>query len=94
MSLKAEITSKNGVVTANIQAQLLGGTRFVPLRLNLFQNTSGFRQGGSTYIDDGSKSYKMSLVDIKEMNTKIVFADKLEVVDFDKLTNGDFIYLK
>ena len=46
------------------------------------------------YVDDGVRGYKMSLEEIKNLNTKTILADELSGVNFDKVTRGDFIYIK
>lgn len=64
----------------------------VPFRLAGLPSTTGFRQGGSVYVDNGTSGFKMSLTALKELNTKIVTTDDINNVDMSKLTVGDFIY--
>ena len=64
----------------------------VPLRLSTLPTTTGFRQGGSVYVDDGQSGFRMSMIAMKELNTKIVTADSADNVDMSKLTIDDFIY--
>lgn len=64
----------------------------VPFRLAGLQSTTGFRQGGSIYVDDGKKGFRMSMTDLKDLNTKIITTDNANSVDMSKLTVDDFIY--
>lgn len=64
----------------------------VPLRLSALPTTTGFRQGGSVYVDDGQSGFRMSMLAIKELNTKIVTTDDPNNVDMSKLTIDDYIY--
>lgn len=70
----------------------------VPLRLAPFdemkQPTSMLRDKASIYVDDGSKGYRMSLEEVKQMNTKILSVDNFEDADFSQLSVGDYIYSK
>lgn len=68
--------------------------RYVPKRLSEFPETTGFRQRGSIYVDDGENSHRMSLTSVKALNTKIQCVDKKSDVDMSQLTVGDFICTK
>ncbi|GEM_PF-3172628 len=68
--------------------------RYVPKRLSEFPETTGFRQRGSIYVDDGENSFRMSLTSVKELNTKIVCVNDANDADMSQLTVGDFIYTK
>lgn len=103
--VKAKITARVGEVEANVKAEaktvsagisgrLIPTSQYVPLRLSNFNETNGFLRGGMVYVDDGKKSYRLSLESIKDMNTKIVAVDNLEEVDYSKLTVGDYVYSK
>lgn len=54
--------------------------------------TSEFRANASTIVSDGTNSFRVSLQQIKKMNTKIVSEDSAADADFDKLNKGDFIF--
>lgn len=64
----------------------------VPFRLAGLPSTTGFRQSGSIYVDDGKKGFRMSMTDLKDLNTKIITTDDVGGVDMSKLTVDDFIY--
>lgn len=70
----------------------------VPKRLNEFQridptaNTKGFRQQAFVYVDKGKQSFRMSLQDIKNLNTKIVAATRTNEVDTSELSVDDYIF--
>lgn len=86
----------NGVeLRGNKTANDLG---LVPQRLNLFPKTekvnSAFRLRSNVYVDDGENGYKMSLADIKDMNTKIIAVSTASEVDTTKLVAGDYICIK
>ena len=74
------------------QVEILSDKQFVPLRLSLFPTTTGFRQNGSVYVDDGEIALRMPLTALKELNTKIIVTDDVTTVDMAKLTVDDFIY--
>ena len=65
---------------------------FVPFRLTALPATTGFRQGGSIYVDNGHRGFRMSMTALKELNTKIITTDNVNSVDMSKLTVDDFIY--
>lgn len=65
---------------------------FVPFRLAPLPATTGFRQGGSIYVDNGHRGFRMSMTDLKDLNTKIITTDSASDVDMSNLTVGDFIY--
>ena len=86
----------NGVeLRGNKTANDLG---LVPQRLSIFSEPekvdAPFRLRASVYVDDGDKGYKMSLSDIKNMNTKIIAVDNTSEIDVDKITAGDYICIK
>ena len=93
-TVESEVEAKTTAPVATVSGRLVAGTQFVPLRLSTFPTTSGFRQNGWVYVDDGVRGYKMSLEEIKNLNTKTIIADELSGVNFDKVTRGDFIYIK
>ena len=93
-AVESEVEAKTTAPVATVSGRLMAGTQFVPLPLNAFPTTSGFKQNGWVYVDGGSKGFRMSLLDLKDLNTKIVCADELSAVNFDKLVTGDFIYIK
>lgn len=64
----------------------------VPFRLASLPSTTGFRQGASIYVDDGKKGFRMSMTDLKDLNTKIITTENVDNVDMSKLTIDDFIY--
>ena len=64
----------------------------VPLRLSSMPETTGFRQGGQIYVDNGNSGFRMSMEAVKDLNTKIVTADTVDDVDMSKLAVGDYIY--
>lgn len=70
----------------------------VPKRLNEFQridptiNTSGFRAQAFVYVDKGKQSFRMSLQDIKNLNTKIVAATRTNEVNTSELSVDDYIF--
>ena len=70
----------------------------VPKRLNEFQridptaNTKGFRQQAFVYVDKGKQSFRMSLQDIKNLNTKIVAATRTNEVNTSELSVDDYIF--
>lgn len=69
---------------------------YVPLRLSIMpsvQDTgTSFRQRASIYVDSNGSSRRMSLQQVKEMNTKILDVDNVDEADMSKLTAGDYIY--
>lgn len=71
---------------------------FVPVELSSFRAISApsksFRETSSIYINNGSNGFRMTLKDVKSLNTKILDVDKIENADFDKLDVGDYIYSK
>lgn len=93
-AVESEVEAKTVAPVATVSGRLMAGTQFVPLRLNAFPTTSGFKQDGWVYVDGGSKGFRMSLEEIKNLNTKTILADELSGVNFDKVTRGDFIYIK
>lgn len=71
----------------------------VPLRLSIFEEitetpTIQLRQKANLYVDVDNESKRISLEQIKDMNTKILSVDSVEEADFNKLSVGDFIYEK
>lgn len=68
------------------------GENAVPFRLAGLPSTTGFRQSGSIYVDDGKKGFRMSMTELKDLNTKIITTDDASGVDMSKLTVDDFIY--
>lgn len=64
----------------------------VPRRLSILPETTGFRQGGSIYVDNGGLGLRMPMTALKELNTKIITTDNASDVDMSKLTVDDFIY--
>ena len=86
----------NGVeLRGNKTANDLG---LVPQRLNLFPKVekvdSAVRLRSNIYVDDGKNGHKMSLADIKDMNTKIIAVSTASEVDTTKLVAGDYICIK
>lgn len=86
----------NGVeLRGNKTANDLG---LVPQRLNLFPKVekvdSAVRLRSNVYVDDGKNGHKMSLADIKDMNTKIIAVSTASEVDTTKLVAGDYICMK
>lgn len=86
----------NGVeLRGNKTANDLG---LVPQRLNLFPKVekvdSAVRMRSNVYVDDGENGRKMSLADIKDMNTKIIAVSNASEVDTTKLVAGDYICIK
>lgn len=103
--VKAKITARIGFVEANVKAEaktvfasvsgrLVPTSQYVPLRLGSFEETDGFVNNGMVYVDNGSKGFRLSLENIKDMNTKIVAVDDTNDVDYSKLTVGDYVYSK
>ena len=72
----------------------------VPKRLNEFQridtttNTAGFRAQAFVYVDKDNQSFRMSLQDIKNLNTKIVAATRTSEVNTSELSVDDYIFSK
>ena len=72
----------------------------VPKRLNEFQridtttNTAGFRTQAFVYVDKDNQSFRMSLQDIKNLNTKIVAATRTNEVNTSELSVDDYIFSK
>lgn len=93
-SVEASVNAEAKSVKAGVSGRLVPTSQYVPLRLGNFAETDGFLRGGMTYVDDGKKSFRLSLKSIKDMNTKIVTVDKIGDADFGKLTVGDYIYIK
>jgi len=92
--VEAKLDGKVDGVKTGVSARLAPTTQYVPLRLGKFPSTKGFRLDGNVYVDDGKNSYKMSLADIKDLNTKIVTTDSIDTVDKAKITVGDCIIVK
>lgn len=93
-SVEANLRTQIKNVTAGIAGRLVPSSKYIPLRLGDLKKTDGFLQGGMTYVDDGKTAYRLSLASIKDMNTKIVTVDDINDVDFDKLSAGDYVYIK
>lgn len=74
------------------QVESLSKQGYTPFRLTALPATTGFRQGGSIYVDDGHVGFRMSMTALKELNTKIITTDNVNDVDMTKLTVDDFIY--
>lgn len=70
----------------------------VPLELDGFAridptaNTKGFRQQAFVYVNKGNQGFRMSLQEIKDLNTKIVDAKSHKSVNSAELSVGDYIY--
>lgn len=70
----------------------------VPLELDGFAridptaNTKGFRQQAFVYVNKGNQGFRMSLQEIKDLNTKIVDAKSHKSVNSADLSVGDYIY--
>lgn len=70
----------------------------VPLELGGFAridptaNTKGFRQQAFVYVNKGNQGFRMSLQEIKDLNTKIVDAKSHKSVNSADLSVGDYIY--
>ena len=93
-SVEAEVEAQANSVKAGVSGRLIPTVQFVPLRLGDLRESDGFTKNGLLYVDDGKNSYRLGLDTLKKMNTKIVCADELSAVNFDKLVTGDFIYIK
>lgn len=70
----------------------------VPLELDGFvridptANTKGFRQQAFVYVNKGNQGFRMSLQEIKDLNTKIVDIKSHKSVNSAELSVGDYIY--
>lgn len=64
----------------------------VPFRLATLPETTGFRQGGSIYVNAGAEGFRMTMTALKDLNTKITVVTTDEEIDFNKLAVGDFIF--
>lgn len=71
-------------------------SKLVPVDLTPFRAVSepskGFRTSSNIFINNGTNGFRMTLQDVKNLNTKILDVDKIENVDFDKLDVGDYVY--
>lgn len=56
------------------------------------QPIRSFRQSANMFVNNGAKSFRMTLQQVKELGTKIVVAKNISDVDFSKLDKDDFIY--
>lgn len=63
----------------------------VPFRLAGLPATTGFRQGGQVYVDNGTTGFRMEMTALKDLNTKIVVVNEGETADSNKITEGDFV---
>ena len=57
------------------------------------QPTKSVRQTADMFVDNGGKPSKIALQQVKDMATKIVYADELENIDFEKLDVDDYVIL-
>ncbi len=57
------------------------------------QPTKSVRQTADMFVDNGGKPSKIALQQVKDMATKIVYANGLENVDFEKLDADDYVIL-
>ena len=70
----------------------------VPLELGTFtriapaDNTKSFREQAFIYVNKGNAGFRMSLQDIKNLNTKIVSANRVSDVDISELSADDYIF--
>lgn len=71
----------------------------VPLRLSIFEEitetpTIQLRQKANLYVDVDNESKRISLEQIKDMNTKIVAVNDSSQIDYNKLDIDDYVYIK
>lgn len=71
----------------------------VPLRLSVFEEitetpTIELRQKANLYVDVDNESKRISLEQIKNMNTKIVAVNDSSQIDYNKLDIDDYVYIK
>lgn len=71
----------------------------VPLRLSVFEEitetpTIELRQKANLYVDVDNESKRISLEQIKDMNTKIVAVNDSSQIDYNKLDIDDYVYIK
>lgn len=57
------------------------------------QPTKSVRQTANMFVDNGGKPSKIALQQVKGMATKVVYANELENVDFEKLDVDDYVIL-
>ena len=57
------------------------------------QPTKSVRQTANMFVDNGGKPSKIALQQVKDMATKVVYADELVNVDFEKLDINDYVIL-
>ena len=57
------------------------------------QPTKSVRQTANMFVDNGGKPSKIALQQVKGMATKVVYADELGNVDFEKLDIDDYVIL-
>lgn len=93
-AVDAEVNATAQSVSASVSGRLVPTSQYVPLRLGAFEETNGFLRGGSVYVDNGTKSFRLSLESIKEMNTKIVAVDSVGDADYSTLSVDDYVYSK
>lgn len=74
--------------------QQTGAAPFRVQALGDLPQVRGFRDNSFVFVNKGDDGFRMSLQEIKDMNTKIVDCNSLDEVDFDKLSVGDYIYVK
>ena len=85
----------NGVILqGNKSALELGLVPTALLGLNAVeQPTKSVRQTADMFVDNGGKPSKIALQQVKDMATKVVYADELVNVDFEKLDIDDYVIL-
>lgn len=85
----------NGVtLQGNKTAEELG---VVPIVLTSFRAlgtppTKTFRQSANIFVNNDKEGFRMTLQEIKDMNTKIVDVKNKEDADFSQLDIGDYVY--
>ena len=57
------------------------------------QPTKSVRQAADMFVDNGGKPSKIALQQVKSMATKVVYANELGNVDFEKLDIDDYVIL-
>lgn len=57
------------------------------------QPIKSVRQAADMFVDNGGKPSKIALQQVKDMSTKVVYADELGNVDFKKLDIDDYVIL-
>lgn len=84
------LTKKHIIDTTNPHKTTFQQVGAAPFRLSVLPST-GYRENAYVFVNDGDDGYRMSLKDIKALNTKILVVDNNIPIADNKITTGDFV---